>query len=250
VFERIATGAALSDVLYALTKSCEEVTPGVRCSVLLLDPTTQCLHHGAAPSLPEFYCKAIDGLQIGPTQGSCGTAAFSRTRVIVEDVLRHPFWAGYTNLAMAADIRACWSEPILSSTGNVLGTFAMYYADVRSPDAFDLDFIQTSAHVAGVAIERARTEQELDEHRHNLEELVQARTLELERVNQELREAMQDLKVLRGMLPICASCKSVRDDTGYWLQIESYIAQHTEAVVTHGLCPVCADKVFPATRRR
>ena len=161
----------------------------------------------------------------------------------------HPYWAGFTDLAASAGLRACWSEPIRSTRGKVLGTFAMYYADVRHPEPSDLDFIRTSAHVAGVAIERARTEEELDRHRNKLEELVHERTKELERVNQELRQALNDVKALRGMLPICASCKRVRDDTGYWERIEAYIAEHTEAVITHGICPHCASSLSLSQRR-
>jgi GAF domain-containing protein len=204
VFERIAMGAPLVEILTTLTRTCEDVTPDVLCSVLLLDAKTLTLHHGAAPSLPEFYCKAIDGAQIGPAVGSCGSAAYLRERVIVEDVLTHPYWVNYWRLAESAGLRACWSEPVFSSKGEVLGTFAMYYAEPRRPTPLDLDFIRTSAHVAGVAIERARTEEELEHHRHRLEELVRQRTEALERANAELRRALDDVKRLRGLVPSTA----------------------------------------------
>jgi GAF domain-containing protein len=245
VFERIARGAGLDEVLRILASTSERVVPDVLCSILVLDPATQRLFHGAAPSLDETYLRAIDGGEIGPCHGSCGTAAYTGQRVIVEDVVSHPYWADYWQLAVAAGLRACWSEPILSSKGQVLGTFAMYYREPRKPDAFDLDFIHSSAHVAGIAIERARVEVELEQHRSHLEELVRERTAELERVNRELRQALVDVKVLRGMLPICASCKRVRDDGGYWEQIEAYVTQRSEAEFTHGICPECVVRLYP-----
>jgi GAF domain-containing protein len=249
VLERIARGASLTEVLDILTRTSEEIMPGLLCSVLLLDQVTGRLHHGSAPSLPPAYMQAIDGMTPGPGLGSCGTAAHTGERVIVEDVFAHPYWAAHGDLARLGGIRACWSHPIMSASGRCLGTFAMYYRDVRHPGPFELDFIQISAHVAGVAIERSRAEAELERHRASLEELVRERTSELEQVNGALRQALADMKTLRGMLPICAHCHRVRDDTGYWAQIEAYVASHSEAIFTHGICPACADEIYPARRR-
>src|SRR4051812_43710986 len=95
VFERIATGAPLKEVLTMLTRTSEAVMPDVLCSVLLFDEATGTLHHGAAPSLPDFYCRTIDGMAVGPARGSCGTAAYTGKRVIVEDIMVHPYWAGF-----------------------------------------------------------------------------------------------------------------------------------------------------------
>jgi PAS domain S-box-containing protein len=154
--QELARGAPLLEVLETLTKSTEECFPDLRCSILLLDG--QRLRHGAAPSLPDFYIRAVDGLQIGPTLGSCGAAAALGTRVIVEDVLTHPNWEPFRELTRLAEFRACWSEPIFATTGEVLGTFALYYAEPRRPRASELDFIFTTAHLAGIAIERWRGE--------------------------------------------------------------------------------------------
>jgi GAF domain-containing protein len=240
VLERIACGAALPEVLEILTRSCEELLPPVLCSVLLFERATATLHHGAAPSLPEPYCRAIDGMTVGPAKGSCGTAAYTGQRVLVEDILTHPYWADYHELANAAGVRACWSEPILSSRREVLGTFAMYYRTPRAPAPRDLEFIETSAHIAGVAIERASAEAELERYRHRLEDMVHQRTAELERINEELRAALEDVKTLSGMLPICAWCRRVRDDHGYWAELEAYVAQRSDAHFSHGICPDCA----------
>jgi hypothetical protein len=170
VFQRIARGAPLPEILDLIARSSEEIIPDVLCSVLLLEPGTRRLKNGAAPSLPDFFSSALQGAETGPGRGSCGTAAYTGTRVIVEDVQTHPYWADWKQLAAAAGLRACWSEPILSARGIVLGTFAMYYREPRRPDPVDLDFIHTSAYVAGVAIERAQAEAELALHRRFADE--------------------------------------------------------------------------------
>jgi PAS domain S-box-containing protein len=162
VLQLLAGGAPIEDVLSLLTKTIEELDPQMLCSVLILDDDKKRLRHGAAPSLPAFYNEAIDGLEIGPSVGSCGTAAFTGERVIVEDVMTHPNWAGYEELARRASVRACWSEPIISSVGEVLGTFAMYYREPRGPDADDLEVIRSAASLAGIALEHKKAAKELE----------------------------------------------------------------------------------------
>lgn len=154
ILERLAAGAPLDQVLSILAETAEEARPEMLCSVLLLDDDKKHLRHGAAPSLPAFYNEAIDGMEIGPSAGSCGTAAYTGKRVIIEDVMTHPFWKDFRELAQRAGLGACWSEPIISSTGETLGTFAMYYREPRGPDDSDLEFIQSAAYLAGIAIER------------------------------------------------------------------------------------------------
>jgi PAS domain S-box-containing protein len=156
--QELARGAALNQVLETLTRNAEACFPDLRCSILLLDDTHR-LRHGVAPSLPEFYIRAVDGIEIGPTIGSCGAAAASGKRVIVEDVLTHPNWEAFREIVIRAEIRACWSEPVLSSTGEVLGTFAMYYGEPRKPLPSEIEFIETTANLAGIAIERTRVEE-------------------------------------------------------------------------------------------
>jgi len=155
--QELARGASLGEVLETLVHSAVECFPDMRCSILLLDG--RILRHGAAAGLPDFYVRAIDGLEIGPTLGSCGAAATHGRRVVVEDVMLHPNWEPFRELAQRADFRACWSEPVLSSGGDVLGTFAMYYAEPRRPLPSELEFIATTAHLAGIAIERKRSEE-------------------------------------------------------------------------------------------
>ena len=143
--EQVATSVPLEDVLLALVRHLEEMQPQMRCSILLLDQEGKHLFHYIAPSLPKDYNTGIDGLEIGPGAGSCGTAAYTAERTIVSDVMNHPYWIEFREQARKADIRACWSEPIISSTYRVLGTFAMYYRDVREPKQEDVELIQTAA---------------------------------------------------------------------------------------------------------
>ncbi len=155
--EMITKGAPLPAVLETLCRSIEELVPGVLCSILLLEGDT--LRHGAAPSLPEEYNRKIDGLTIGPTVGSCGTAAYLKKPIIVSDTFSDPLWADFRDIAQQYGLRACWSTPIFSQQGEVLGTFAMYYRDVRSPSAYEVQLIEKTAHLAALAIERHRTEE-------------------------------------------------------------------------------------------
>jgi len=159
VLQELARGRNLGTVLDTLARSAEEVMPGMRCSILLLKGRR--LMHCAAPSMPREYVEAVDGLEIGPNVGSCGTAAYFGKRVVVEDVLLHPSWVPFREAAKGAGFRACWSEPFFSTTGETLGTFAMYYDEPRQPSELEIDFIRTTAHLAGIATEHKRAEQAL-----------------------------------------------------------------------------------------
>jgi PAS domain S-box-containing protein len=159
VLELLASGAPLSAILETICRSVEELAPGVLCSILLLEGDR--LRHGAAPSLPHDYNQKVDGLKIGPTVGSCGTAAYLKKPVIVSDTFTDPLWADFRDLAQQYGLRACWSTPILSQQGEALGTFAMYYREVRSPSAYELQLIERTAHLASLAIERAQTQAHL-----------------------------------------------------------------------------------------
>lgn len=209
LLEMIAKGAALKDILARLMLLIESQSTGVFCSVLLLDEDGLHIHPGAGPSLPEAYMQLLDGLEIGPGAGSCGTATYRKEMMIVSDILVDPLWAPYKEAIIPYGFRACWSTPIFLSKDLVLGTFAMYYRDVRIPHAEDMRLIGVATHLAGIAIERTRREQELDTHRNHLKELVAARTAELElakeraelsnlaliKVNQELASAMHKLSL-------------------------------------------------------
>jgi hypothetical protein len=154
---QLARGAPPEEVLRQMIESAERLVTGLRCSVLFLSPDRRHLVHGLAPSLPPDYSRAVEGLEIGPRAGSCGAAAHLGERFIVGDVLQHPNWAPYREHARRANIRACWSEPIRAADGEILGTFAMYYAEPRVPEPYEERFIESMAHLAGMAIERSRS---------------------------------------------------------------------------------------------
>ncbi|HRX77741.1 MAG: PAS domain S-box protein [Planctomycetaceae bacterium] len=194
VLERIARGDALNDVLHTLVNTIEDLLPGMVCSVLVLNQESQCLHIGAAPSLPQFYNEAVDGLKIGPAMGSCGTAAHSGKRVIVRDIRNHSYWAAYLPIVERLDLRACWSEPIISLEGTVLGTFAMYFSEPREPIRLELEIIEISAQLAGIAIEHDRTKTLLRDINESLERRVARRTKALAEANKELVRSNDELR--------------------------------------------------------
>ena len=163
VLEMIAANATLSDVLTTLVLLMEGQANGLRCSILLLGRDGKHVQHGAAPNLPETYVKAVDGAPIGPRNGSCGTAMYMRKQVVVKDVLTDPLWADYRELAKICGLRACWSTPILSPQGDVLGSFAMYRQETRGPYPEELRLTQIATHIAGIAIERQRVQEMLRE---------------------------------------------------------------------------------------
>ncbi len=158
ILELMAGDVLLPDLLLATVSGVEQLHPQMLCSILLLDEAGLHLCQGVAPSLPDFYNAAIEGVAIGIGQGSCGTAAFTGERVIVEDISTHPYWSAYKATAERAGLRACWSQPIVSPQGQVMGTFAIYHREPHAPSAQDIAMIEQSAHLASIAIEHKRTQ--------------------------------------------------------------------------------------------
>jgi len=209
LLELIAKGAPLKETLSRLMLLIEGQSEGVLCSTLLLDEDGLHIRLGAAPSLPDEYSIQLDGLAIGPGVGSCGSAMFHKKQVIVTDIMQDPLWAPYKGLVAGYGYRACWSTPIFLNQNMVLGAFAMYYCEVRSPGPDDMKLIGVATHIAGIAIERTRREAELSRHREHLEELVDLRTAEvtgakerteqanlaLSLANQELASALNNLSI-------------------------------------------------------
>jgi PAS domain S-box-containing protein len=162
ILEMIARDAPLEEILEKLVLVVEAQFAGLLCSVLLLDEDGQHARHGAAPSLPKAYAKAIDGLSIGPPAGSCGTAMYRREPVVATDILQDPLWKAYRDVAESYGFRACRSTPIVAHSGKVLGSFAMYYREPRSPSPAENRALELATHLAGIAMERklAREERE------------------------------------------------------------------------------------------
>ncbi|MGB9474149.1 MAG: GAF domain-containing protein, partial [Candidatus Udaeobacter sp.] len=163
VLEMIAADAPLADVLTSLVLLMEGQAEGLRCSILLLNRDGKRVRHGAAPNLPDAYVKAVNGALIGPRNGSCGTAMYRRRPVVVTDVMTDPLWTDYRELAKICGLRACWSTPILSGQGDVLGSFAMYREENRGPLPQETRLTQIATHIAGIAIERQRQQEILRE---------------------------------------------------------------------------------------
>jgi PAS domain S-box-containing protein len=161
LLERIAKGAPLSDLLEGVVRLIEAQGTDMLCSILLVDHPQGVVHPIAAPSLPAEYTKALDGLKIGPEEGSCGAAAARGQRVIVEDIATHPFWAKYKAFALPHGLRACWSSPIVDPDGVVIGTFAMYYREPHQPSAREIEWVDVATYIASVAIVRDRAEQSM-----------------------------------------------------------------------------------------
>jgi len=161
ILEMIAMGAPLESILDALARLVESQLSGILCSVLMLSEDGRRLVHGAAPSLAPEYVKAIDGTEIGPAVGSCGTAAYRRQPVIVTDILADPLWRDYRDLAKPYGYRSCWSTPILASGGEPLAVFAMYSRSVRAPNSVETRLLAMALHIAGIAIARRRAEERI-----------------------------------------------------------------------------------------
>ena len=190
VLELIAKGAPLHEVLDTIARATEaQSADGMLCSILMLDESGERMLHGAAPSLPEAYSRAIHGLPIGPTAGSCGTAAFQRRPVFVTDIANDPLWADYRALAQASGLGACCSTPLFSSEGVVLGTVAMYYRQARQPSAHDNELIRSATHLAGIVLEKDLVDRRL---RHSLEAEQAARS-EAERASRMKDEFLATL---------------------------------------------------------
>src|SRR5436309_5758572 len=163
LLEMIATGVALKEILNALCLIIEEQRTGTLASVLLLNPDGVHLTSIAGPSLPKEWLQQMENLPIGPCAGSCGTAAYRGSPVIVSDIATDPLWdvPEHRTSALKHGLRASWSNPVLSSAGKVLGTFCMYYRKTRSPNPQDLELIELATHLVRIAIERDRADEAL-----------------------------------------------------------------------------------------
>ena len=161
ILEMIAAGAPLQQTLHFLAESTEAQSADMIVSILLSDETGQFLNHGAAPSLPEEYIQAINGVRIGDDVGSCGTAAWRKQEVIVDDIATDPLWKAFSHLALKHNLRACWSTPILNAGGRLLGTFAVYFRTLARPTIVQKRTIALATYTAAIAISRHQEEQTL-----------------------------------------------------------------------------------------
>src|SRR2546426_2217427 len=159
--EMIAHGASLTEILQELCRAIDAQAPSTIPSVLLMDPDGQRLRPAAGDRVPSGWAQAITPVTIGPCVGSCGTAAFLKKPVIVSDIASDPLWVDYRDVALSHGLRAAWAQPLISKNGEVLGTFCLYYPEVRSPNGSDLRLLEGAGHVAVIAIEGERTQEAL-----------------------------------------------------------------------------------------
>ncbi len=204
VLEMIARGATLSDVLASLVTLIEAQSEGMICSVLQLSEDGKHIRHGAAPRLPEIYVQAVNGAPIGPKNGSCGTAMYRGQPVIVTDMLTDPLWEDYRELAKLSGLRACWSTPIFTGHGKVLGSFAMYYRQPQTPTGSEARLTEVATHIAGIAIEHERAQNELQHTRSELAHVARVTTMG-ELAASIAHEVNQPLGAIVGNADICRS---------------------------------------------
>lgn len=174
VLEMITRGEPLARTLEALLRMIEKQSPDMLCSILLLQPDGIHMAHGAAPSLPAEYVRAIDGSQIGPRAGSCGTAAYRREPVFVADIATDPLWDGYRELALAHGLRSCWATPILDAQRKALGTFAIYHRAPGLPAERELRLIDMATHSAAVCISKHAADEALHQSEDRFRTLVES----------------------------------------------------------------------------
>jgi len=158
----IARGTDLDTVLGAVNESVESLSSGVICSVMVLDDNGVTLSHGAGALLPTTYMGLIDGLSIGPTAGSFGSAAFYKRLMTVSDIAKDPHWAAYCQPALAYGLRSCWSYPIIAQGGSALGTLSLYTRQVGEPTSQQLALMESFASIAGIALEGERRHRSID----------------------------------------------------------------------------------------
>jgi diguanylate cyclase (GGDEF)-like protein/PAS domain S-box-containing protein len=161
ILEMIAVGQPASEIYDAIALMYEGRHPGLRCSMLELHGNK--LMHGGAPSLPKEYCAAVNGLENGPSVGSCGTSTYTGKRVLVENIDTDPKWEKIKHVALPHGMRCCWSEPIKNSSGKVLGAFGMYYNHPALPDEEESKDLTSAARLASIVMERDQSQKRIRE---------------------------------------------------------------------------------------
>lgn len=188
VLKMVATGKPIDVTLQTLCDEARAYNPDMYCSILGLNPDDDTFFPIAATGIPTFYSEALRGVKIGQGVGSCGTAAFNKKRVIVEDINTHPYWVQYKELALSAGLQSCWSEPIIGENGRCFGSFAIYYGQPTAPSEEDIHFIEVSANLAAVVFDN-------HENRAQLVKANQELTRTLDERSQQLAVTIKELEL-------------------------------------------------------
>jgi diguanylate cyclase (GGDEF)-like protein/PAS domain S-box-containing protein len=216
VLEMIAMNAPLNKVLDRLIRLIEAQIDGVNGSILMLDPDGVRMRRGAAPHLPEAYSQALDGLSIGPSVGSCGTAIYRREPVIVADIESDPLWENFRHLIRPYGYRSCWSIPVLAHDQAPLGAFALYSSEARAPTVAETRLIDMTTRIAGIAIERKRAEERIRflAHHDALTGLPN-RPLLIDRLSQAILNARRNDRCVTVLFLDLDNFKIVNDSLGH-----------------------------------
>jgi PAS domain S-box-containing protein len=242
-------GAPLDSILEVLTRTVEAQSgDGVLASILLLDAGGRHLRHGAAPSLPESYNRAIDGVAIGPRVGSCGTAAYTGQTIIVTDIDTDPLWTEFRDLAREHGLLACWSTPIFSSQGGVLGTFALYYREARHPAPRDREVVELLLHTAAIVIERhlesrerRQAEEQLREADRRKDEFLATLAHELRNPLAPLRNGLHILQAAGGTGPAARVHEMMERQVNHLVRLVDDLLEISR--ITRGKIELCKERV-------
>ena len=221
ILKMIVTESPLPNILRQICLMVEEQAPDTLSSILICDGLN--LRVGASPNLPDSYLKVIDGIQMGPEAGSCGTAAYRKQRVIVSNIAKDPLWKDYKKIALQHGLQACWSTPILSSKHQVLGVLGLYHKTVCTPQPDHVELLDIAAHLGGIAIERTRLREVLHRNREQLQaltaQLFTAQEEERRRISQDLHDDVnQRLAVLA--LKIQTAQKGLAESDSYFKNLQ------------------------------
>lgn len=195
IAEMIARRAPAHEILERVARVIEAATAPAACSILLV--RNKRLYHLAAPSLPASYCAALDGIEIGPLAGSCGSAAYARKPVVVRDIAEDGRWDDFRALALAAGLRACWSLPILDEAGEALGTFAIYHPQPREPRDADWHLLRTLAALTRLAITQDRLQTSLHWQRQALlagDQRLHLQNIEIDETRDRLKRQIAEIE--------------------------------------------------------
>lgn len=218
VLELVSTAAPVARILEAILHALEEMMPGARCSILILDPSDGRLRHGAAPSLSPAYLDAIDGLRPGRSAGSCGTAAHLGRSILVADIRVDDRWVGFRRIAVESGLIACWSTPIAGPDGATVGTFAVYHGRPHEPTDRERRLVDRFTHITSVAIEHSRlvtlrqAHREAQVARQVAEEHSRVRSALLTSVSHEIRTPLQAIKGFAELLSTLDLDQERRDE--------------------------------------